>query len=190
MFDKACYSKKRDQDIYNKQYTPCKCGKCEQCVQYVPCNCGHCEQCDPCDPIGKQKVIFLDKPLIKSWVFANNEVTLFSQNISVTNCNIIMVDFTVAAEFTLSGPGAYITYRLYVDDQLVEQTGTQGADGMANGSLSWGGVINKCCQTYSTIKLTAQINTAGAPGTYAVNVDPTIGNYMDAKGAYLRIIKL
>jgi len=149
-----------------------------------------------CCKCSKQTIKFNKKPKNTSWTATDAEKTIFEETICLGPCKQISIDSVICAELSgLTGEGeptAYNTYKLYIDDVQVCQSGfeaesDQFAPNLATASLIWGG--NFSCKNMVTVKVTAQITVQGTSTNIVTsNIHNSIGNFQGAKGAFLRVL--
>lgn len=154
------------------------------------------------------KILFFDTPTTLQWNIGNNEVILYEEKIKLNNSKLINVDSTIAAEITsadsFTGINTFNTYRLYINERLVSVAGYETdvdivlGPNLETSSLIWGGKVipnnttqnyfkkNKKSKKYVNIKVTAQLKTS-LGSLVTSNVDNSIGRFIGAKGAFLRV---
>lgn len=144
----------------------------------------------------KRTLKFIKTPKTTSWLVADNEKVIFDEQICLGPCRNLSVDVVISAEIAgVSGNDvkAYNTYRLYIDDVKVCQSGyeTEGsanyAPSLSTASLIWAGHFS--CKELITVKVTAQL-TEESPSNTLVNsnVNNSLGRFQGSKGAFLKYL--
>jgi|694.fasta_scaffold49812_4 hypothetical protein len=140
---------------------------------------------------------FLKTPKLNTWTEADNEITLFEEIICLGPCRLVSIDSMICAEISGltssdSNPSAYNTYRLYIDNVQVCQSGFEAetdelAPNLANSTLMWGGNIS--CKHSIIVKVTAQLTvTVPSESLVSSNVNNSVGNFQGSKGSALRVL--
>jgi len=144
----------------------------------------------------KRTLKFIKTPKTTSWLVADNEKVIFDEQICLGPCRNLSVDVVISAEIAgVLGENAkaYNTYRLYIDDIKVCQSGYETetsadhAPGLSTASLIWAGHFS--CKELITVKVTAQL-TEESPSNALVNsnVNNSLGRFQGSKGAFLKYL--
>lgn len=147
------------------------------------------------------KIDFLREPKNKSWTSYDGEIILFEHAVCGGKTKQISIDANITSEivgadgFSSSADNElYNVYKLYVNGELVAQTGyesetDQYAPNLSPAHMIWAGDI--CRKHSTTIKVTAEliVRIDGFTTEVNSNVDKTVGKFRDAKGAFLRVVR-